>query len=291
MKPKAIVSVLDSSTGAKDAVLTSAVSLARWYDADLHVVHSGASVREIAGQVAPLAPDLLVVSKDLGRSSGHWSPGSFGAALGKAVKSPTMVIPSHPAHAAEEGSPFRRILAAVDFSDASLQALSAALTLAQESGGYLKVVHVLRGFPYETVYSGSRAYRLLDQFEAHVARVNRELEALIPADARNWSEIETATISGRPHEGILAAAAERPTDLVVLGLPQRPRLEELVAGSIARRVLRRATSRVLLVPAGSRLRRFSAADQFVGDLAQDPSVFSVPALGSASAAKGAASWR
>lgn len=291
MKPKAIVLVLDSSTGAKDAALTRAASLARWYDADLHLVHAGPSVRAIARQVASIGPDLVVVAKDLGRTSGHWSPGSFAAALAKAVKAPTLVIPSHPAHAAEEGSPFRRILTAVDFSDASLHALPVALTLAQESSGYLKVLHVLGGFPYETVYSGSRAYRLLHQFEAHVARVNRELEALIPSDARNWSEIEAATVSGRPHEGILAAAAERPTDLVVLGLPQRPRLEELVAGSTARRVLRRATSPVLLVPAGSRLPRFSAADQFAGQFAQDPSVFSVPAVSSGRAAKGAASWR
>ena len=291
MKPKAIVSVLDSSTGAEDAALTKAVSLARWYDADLHVVHAGPSVREIARHVAPIAPDLVVVAKDVGRTSGHWSPGSFPAALSKAVKSPTMVVPSHPAQAAEEGGPFGRILAAVDFSDASLRALSVALTLAQESGGYLRVLHVLRGFPYETVYSGSRAYRLLDQFEAHVSRVNRELEALIPADARNWSEIEVATISGRPHEGILAAAAERSTDLVVLGLSQRPRLEEFVAGSTARRVLRRATSPVLLVPAGSRVRRFSPADQFVAQFGRAPSAFSVPVVESGVAAKGAASWR
>lgn len=282
MKPKSIVSVVDSSAGAKDAARTTASSLARWFDADLHVVHAGPSIRAIAGQVASIGPDLVVVAKDLGRSSGHWSPGSFAAALGKAVTSPTLVIPSHSAHPAEEGSPFRRILAAVDFSDASSRALSIAVALAQQSGGHLKVLHVLRGFPFETVYSGSRAYRLLDQFQAHVARVNRELEALVPADARNRSEIEVATISGRPHEGIVAAAAERPTDLVVLGLSQRPRLEELIAGSTARRVLRRATSPVLLVPAESRVRRVSPADQFAGQF--------VPAADSRRVAKGAMSW-
>jgi nucleotide-binding universal stress UspA family protein len=278
VKLKTIVSVLDSSTGAKDAALTQAVSLARWYDADLHVVHGGTSVREIARQVTPIAPDLVVVTKDMRGSSGHWSPGSFAAALGKAVTTPTIVIPSHPAHAAEQGGPFKNILAAVDFSDASLQALSAALTLAQESGGLLKVLHVLRGFPYETVYSGSRAYRLLDQFEAHVTRVNRELQALIPPDARNWSEIGVATISGRPHQGILAAAAERPTDLVVLGLSQRPQLEGLIAGSTVRRVLRRATSPVLLVPGPSKATRFSPPDQYAAQFTRDTS------------AQGVASW-
>jgi len=107
---------------------------------------------------------------------------------------------------------------------------------------------VLDGFPYETVYSGSRAFRLMQDFRSRVARVNRELQSLIPPDALNWAEIDVATVSGLAHESIVSAAAARGADLIVLGLPRRSRVEEVVARSAVHRVLRRTTSPVLLVP-------------------------------------------
>ena len=45
MKPKTIVSVLDSLSAAKDVALTRALALAHWYESDLHVVHVGSSNR------------------------------------------------------------------------------------------------------------------------------------------------------------------------------------------------------------------------------------------------------
>ena len=284
MKPKVIVSVLDSSSATKDVALMRALSLAQWYDSELHVVRvggssrtkdrgqdalrdevaeritraahasgvggvtiipavlTGAPVRAIARYARGIAADLVVVSKHAG---------SFATEVAKAVKSPTMVVPSDSAQPSASATPFRHILSAIDFSEPSRRALSEALDLAQQSGGHLSVLHVLDGFPDETVYSGSRAFRMIDDFEARVARVSRELQSLIPTDARTWSEIDVATVSGRPHNAILAAAAEGPTDLIVLGVSARPRLQDFIAGSTAHRVLRRATSPVLLVPGPS----------------------------------------
>ena len=231
------------------------------------------AVPSVRSQTTPAVSraDLVVVGKKARRSSGYWSAGSFAAALGKAVKSPTIAIPSGLAQPAESGTPFRNILSAIDFSEVSFRALSEALALAQQSGGHLRLLHVLDGFPYETVYSGSRAFRLMHDFRARVARVNRELQSLIPPDALNWSEIEVATVSGEAHEAILAAASERRTDLIVLGLPRRPRLEQFVAGSTVHRVLRRATSPVLLVPGPSTASLFRPADEHDGQFARYPS--------------------
>ena len=41
MKPKTIVSVLDSLPAAKDVALRRALALAHWYESDLHVLHVG----------------------------------------------------------------------------------------------------------------------------------------------------------------------------------------------------------------------------------------------------------
>jgi nucleotide-binding universal stress UspA family protein len=331
VKPKTIVSVLEPSSAANDVALTRALSLAQWYESDLHVldvrpssrvedsgrdairnelverislaaqasgaggvnitpsVLSGNPVRAIADYTGRVAADLVVVGKKARRSNGYWSAGSFAAALGKAVNAPTIAIPSEGAQPAESGSPFLNILGAIDFSEVSFRALSEALVLAQQSGGHLRLLHVLDGFPYETVYSGSRVFRLMDDFRARVARINRKLQALIPSDAFNWSEIEVATVSGEAHEAILAAASERRTDLIVLGLPRRPRLEQFVSGSTVHRVLRRATSPVLLVPGPSAPSLFRPADEHAGLFARYSSAFGLRA--GEGATEGRASWR
>lgn len=315
MKPKTIVSVPESSSAAKDVALMRALSLAQWYESDLHVIHvrpssrvtdsggnairddlveritlvaeasgasgvniipavvSGSSVRAIADYTTCVAADLVVVGKKARRSSGYWSAGSFAAALGRAVKSPTIAVPNGRPQPADTGTLFQNILCAIDFSEVSLRALSEALTLAQQSGGHLRVLHVLDGFPYETVYSGSRAFRLMHELRARVARVNRELQSLIPPDALNWCDVQVATVSGEAHEAIVAATSERRTDLVVIGLPRRPRLEQFVAGSTVHRVLRRAASPVLLVPGPSTSRLSRPADEYDVEFATQPSPF------------------
>ena len=299
MKPRIIVSVLDSLSGPTDVALTRALWLAHQYDSELHAVHvdvpdwvgrrdgeainaglverirriaersavagvtvvpamlSGSPVRAIADYTDRVSADLVVVAKRARRASGYWSAGSFPAALGKAVKSPTIAVAGGNAPPGDSGL-FRNILVPIDFSAVSIRALSAALVLAQQSGGRLQLLHVLEGFPYETVYSGSRAFRLIPELHAQMAWRNRELRSLIPPDAWNWSEIDVATVSGLAHEAIVATASKRRADLVVLGLPRRSRLEEFVAGSTVNRVLRRTTSPVLLVPGPSRPRRVTS---------------------------------
>ena len=197
MKPKTIVSVLDSLSAAKDAALTRALSLAQWVrvgparrscrpieseseravamrfattlvtriarvaegsgTAGVNVIPavlSGSPVRAIADYTDRVSADLVVVGKKARRGSGYWSAGSFAAALGKAVKSPTIAVPSGHPQPTDSGALFRNIVVPIDFSEVSLRALSEALVLAQQSGGRLLLLHVLDGFPYETVYSG-----------------------------------------------------------------------------------------------------------------------------------------
>jgi nucleotide-binding universal stress UspA family protein len=64
----------------------------------------------------------------------------------------------------------------------------------------------------------------------------------------NWSEIAVSATAGEAPEGILTAATRARADLIVLGMPRRSRVSELVMGSTVHRVLRGATSPVLLVP-------------------------------------------
>jgi nucleotide-binding universal stress UspA family protein len=293
MQPTSIVAVIKSLSATTDAALTRALALANWYEADLHVVHTGASARaggtdrtdvrgQLSARVARLAQaagagrvnivpavlsgrpvaaiadysrtvdaDLVVVGKEARRSQGFWLPGSFATAVAKAVSATTMAIPQVPRQRAPVDAPFRNIVAAIDFSEASLGALSEALALAQQSGGRLTLLHVLNGFPYESVYWGTHAVRLRRGFSAGIDRINHALRTLIPPDAMNWADINVATVTGQPGGAIVRAASDRRADLLVLGVPRRPRLEEVLAGTTVHGVVRRAATPVLLVPGPS----------------------------------------
>ena len=94
---------------------------------------------------------------------------------------------------------------------------------------------------------------------------------MVPSDALHWSDIDAATVLGQADEAILAQAATEGADLIVLGLPRRSRLEDLVARPTVHRVLGRARSPVLLVPGPSTSRAIELAEGHARWLARSPS--------------------
>jgi nucleotide-binding universal stress UspA family protein len=286
VNPRLIVGLVDLSSRDMPE-LAQAAALSRWHGAALHVVciRSGGSadtdngtkarLDEAIARVMPggirMTPvvlsgdplttvleyvrttpaDLLVVGQYTHRGSRYWSAGSFAGSLGRRVECPTLTVPGPFRLAPEAEGAFRNIVCAIDFSEASRRAMNQALTLAQQCGGRVTLLHVLEGFPYEAVYSGARALRLIDEYQHHVARVRQDLRALVPADALNWCEVDTEVVSGLAHEAIPATAAAQHADLIVIGAPRRPRFEQVMTGSTVKGVLRRAPSAVLIVPGPS----------------------------------------
>jgi nucleotide-binding universal stress UspA family protein len=272
VQPRSILAVLDSSSRATNGAVAKARSLAEWYDAALHVV-ADRSVRAIGDAARHFDPDLIVVGRDERRGGSRLFAGSFAAAIGKAANRPTIAVPHDHRPSAASRAPFRNIVAGVDFSEASFRALSDALVLAQESGGRLTLLHVLDGVPYQSVFSASRALRLVRGLGARVERVNRELSLLVPPDAFNWADIDVATMSGTAPDVIVSAAVDRRADLVVLGLPQRPRVEEFVAPSTVEGVVRRADVPLLLVPGPSLPNPFRQIDEADAVSVRHPAAF------------------
>jgi nucleotide-binding universal stress UspA family protein len=162
------------------------------------------------------------------------------------------MVPSTTNQDADADGSFNNIICAVDFSPASDRAVRRALSLAQQSRGRVRLLHVLEGSPYESVYSGSRAFRLIAEYPARVERVRRELRSRVPSDALNWCEVDTEAVSGVPREAIVAMALARSADLIVIGVPPRTMLRRIVMGSTVAAVLRHARCAVLAVPARTR---------------------------------------
>lgn len=212
------------------------------------VVLTGDPVKAVAEYAGVESADLVVVGRNGPRGSRFWTSGVLATDIARAVPCPTLGVSHKDMSDADVTASFNNIVCGIDFSAASLRSLKIALTMAQQSGGRITLLHVLEGFPYESVYSGPRALRLIDEYRVRVDRVKRELRALVPSDALNWCEVETEVVSGIPHHAIAGAAMARKTDLVVIGLPRRTRLDRIVMASTVSGVLRRTGCPVLAVP-------------------------------------------
>jgi nucleotide-binding universal stress UspA family protein len=125
---------------------------------------------------------------------------------------------------------------AVDFSRASVRAARLAAELLQP-GGELMLVHVARR--WSDARSGAETVRETeDAFTQLVGRLR------LPRGAKVRRIVRT----GSPADEILALAATVGADLIATGAHGHGFLERLLVGSVATRLVRRATCAVLAVP-------------------------------------------
>jgi nucleotide-binding universal stress UspA family protein len=215
------------------------------------VVLTGDPAKAVLEYMQLVSADLCVVGQNGRRGSRYWSAGVLAKEVARGAQCPTIMVSSDPKAHADVDASFGNIVCGVDFAPASDVAMNEALAMAQQSGGRVTVLHVLKGFPYESVYSGSRAFRLIGEYRARVEQVRRELRSRVPAAARNWCSVDAEVATGIPHEAIVAMALERAADLIVLGVSPRTTLHRIMMASTVAGVLRHARCAVLTVPGPS----------------------------------------
>ena len=139
----------------------------------------------------------------------------------------------------------RRILHATDFSRASRPAFARALALAKQDRARLCLLHVL--VP-PSPFLGDKLPPSYLELEARARRqAERQLAALVALAKKAGVRIEAQLTDGVPSEEILRAARRQRADLIVIGTHGRTGLGRIFMGSVAERVLGRATSPVLTV--------------------------------------------
>lgn len=141
-----------------------------------------------------------------------------------------------------------RILFAVDLSEDSAALAAALAGLAERLGATVDLLTVDQPPMIAPVMDAPALYSLLASYveESRIeksGRLNRSAEANFPPILRGRCVVET----GVPLEGILSHAAE--ADLVVVGTHGRAGLAHALIGSVAERVVRRATRPVLVLRA------------------------------------------
>ena len=137
----------------------------------------------------------------------------------------------------------RRVLAPVDFSDASEAAVRHAREVALTYGAEIDLLHVVE----EPFYPSAYGY---DPSTFPTAEVLDNVEAQLGDMARDMVGYEHAMVEARtgdPAREILAYTEEKAVDLIVIATHGRTGLDRVLMGSVAERVLRRAPTPVFIV--------------------------------------------
>lgn len=140
----------------------------------------------------------------------------------------------------------KRLLCPVDLSEASLKAARYAAELARSMGASLKLLYVYHVPLHVAPTGGPRHFAdlspdAMDTLERSLDGLKAELSAM-------GVNVQTALAVGAPAEQVVQAARAEPTDLIVVGSAGRSRVEQLLLGSVAERVLRTSPVPVLVVP-------------------------------------------
>jgi nucleotide-binding universal stress UspA family protein len=144
---------------------------------------------------------------------------------------------------------FTRILAPIDFSDASRHAFDHAASLAHWYEAAIVGLHVFNpvyapvggiGLPQDggTVFASPGAS----------ARLRIQLDETVAAAISAGVQVETVIEEGSPSEQIVQGVGRHRADLIVMGTHGVSGFERLLLGSVTEKVVRKASCPVLTVP-------------------------------------------
>lgn len=138
------------------------------------------------------------------------------------------------------------ILFATDFSEASEEAFAYARKLSQCLNARIVVLHVvtqpvdLRNFYVPDVS--------FDEIDREIeAAANRKMAKLYQQWHEQLPDLETAVVTGIPHEEILEKAAEVKAAMIVMGTHGRRGFDHFIFGSTAEKIVKTAPCPVLTV--------------------------------------------
>jgi len=137
----------------------------------------------------------------------------------------------------------QKIIVSVDFYTHTQNLAKFAMDVANKLGGKLIFVHVMEvilPFPDDNPES----YKLLD--EKIFASLEDKMENLVEKSRRIFPECEGVILKGDVTDSIVSYAKENQIDLIVMGTHGAKGIEKILLGSVAERVLKRASCPVLM---------------------------------------------
>lgn len=137
----------------------------------------------------------------------------------------------------------KKLLAPIDFSSYSMEALDGAAELAGETGAELHVLYVVA--PHRNIFEQestelARETAMVEQSEEELDRIKKDVLG-------NSDKITTAVLSGPPVVKIGEYARDNKIDLIMMATHGHTGAEHLIIGSVAEKVVRTAPCSVLII--------------------------------------------
>lgn len=209
------------------------------------LVRSGSPTREILEAADEMSADLIVMG-----THGHsgFDRMVMGSVTEKVLRKAKCAVMSVPPHGLAGTSPptIERILCPVAFSEPSMKALQCAVSLAEEADARLTVLHVAEAL-------SAQDFRVYDRVDLSALQAEYErqlrfrLREFVPTAARAYCTIDELIRTGTAWQEILATAAERQAQLVVMGVTGRSAVDRALFGSTTQQVVRQAQCPVLTI--------------------------------------------
>lgn len=141
----------------------------------------------------------------------------------------------------------KNLLVAVDFSPVTADVLRAATLIAKAFGAAVRLVHIAAPNPDFVGYeAGPQTVR--DVIAVHLRDDHRKLQDLEIEMRKAGVNVTALLVQGDTVGKILKEASEFGADMIVVGSHGHSALHDLIAGSVADGVLRKAPCPVLVVP-------------------------------------------
>ena len=136
---------------------------------------------------------------------------------------------------------YRHILIPTDGSELAEHAVTSGLSLAKSLGAKVSVIIVEEPFDWLGV-SESKAQQALGELAKHTEQIKKHAASVLNrvADAAKQAGVSCDTIqmeNEQPYKAIIATAADRGCDLIVMASHGRSGLSAIVLGSVTNKVL------------------------------------------------------
>lgn len=212
-------------------------------------ITTGIPSEEVLAVAAEEDPELIVVGTRGKTGLAHVLLGSTAERIIRAAPCPVLAVRTEEQRMEESSShlsdpaTIKRILAPVDFSDCSLDALEYGALVAQRCKAALTILHVMEPVSYG-----------LDFTLPHVAKreqdrtvITDKLSGLVSALTAAGLVCDSRISGGLPVDSILGASMTHGADMIVMGTHGRRGLSHALFGSVAEAVLRKSSCPVLTV--------------------------------------------
>ena len=144
----------------------------------------------------------------------------------------------------------KKILAPIDFSEHSMDAMRAAMELAKDLGAEVHLMHVIAPhhhfIPLPLATSAEESRELVRE-AAMIEQAEQELARIKKDDFGDSKNVSTFAIVGHPVQKLTDYAKEQSIDLIVMATHGRSSVEHMLLGGTTEKLVRNAPCSVLVI--------------------------------------------